>query len=102
MLCSRLDCLSPAGTAAAQVDLAWSPGDAQLASCSLDNTVRVWDGRTGAPVVTLEGHGSWVKGVAWDPIGSFLASQSDDRSVAVWQTRDWSLAARIRGPYDRS
>eukprot|EP00850_Spirogloea_muscicola_P015169 SM000114S24132 [mRNA] locus=s114:115169:120348:- [translate_table: standard] len=90
------------GHAADVVDLAWSPGDAQLASCSLDNTVRVWDGRTGAPVVTLEGHGSWVKGVAWDPIGSFLASQSDDRSVAVWQTRDWSLAARIRGPYDRS
>ena len=66
-------------------DLAWGPGDAHLATCSLDNTVIVWNPATSQKVATLEGHESYVKGVAWDPVGKYLASQSDDKSVRVWR-----------------
>lgn len=66
-------------------DLAWSPGDAYMATCSLDNTIIVWNPNTLHKVATLEGHESYVKGVAWDPVGKYLASQSDDRSVYIWR-----------------
>ncbi len=106
-------------------DVAWSPDDALLATCSLDNYVFVWDA-TGVRVATLAGalsarlrafgaktltennaspplgHESFVKGVAWDPIGTYLASQSDDKSVVLWRCEDWAVAARIRDPFERS
>lgn len=51
------------------LDLAWSPGDRWLASCSIDNTVIVWDmHNTPAMVTTLKGHTGLVKGVTWDPV----------------------------------
>lgn len=62
-------------------DLAWSRDDTYLATCSLDNTIIIWNPKTGQQVTTLQAHESYVKGVAWDPIGKYLASQSDDRTV---------------------
>ncbi len=67
------------------VDLAWAPGDAHLATCSLDNTIIIWNPATAQKVATLEGHESYVKGVAWDPVGKYLASQSDDKSLRIWR-----------------
>lgn len=58
-----------------QVDLGWSPDDRLLASCSLDNTVCIWDPATGQRVRVLDYHTSFVKGLAWDPVGSYLATQ---------------------------
>lgn len=47
-----------------------------LASCSIDNTVRIWDvdpaviGTNNAqPLKVLSSHSSWVKGITWDPVG---------------------------------
>ena len=85
-----------------QVDLAWSPDDTCLASCSMDNTVRIWRSATGGVVAVLEGHTSLVKGVAWDPIDSFLASAADDKTVRVWRTHEWLPLKTIQGPYDKS
>lgn len=62
-------------------DLAWSKDDTYLATCSLDNSIIIWNPLNGQQVTTLQGHESYVKGVAWDPIGKYLASQSDDRTV---------------------
>ena len=64
------------------LDLAWSPGDRWLATCSVDNTVVVWD-VTGVPasLAVLRGHSGHVKGVTWDPVGKYLATQSADKSL---------------------
>ncbi|KAL4452249.1 hypothetical protein ABPG75_007911 [Micractinium tetrahymenae] len=83
------------------VDLGWSPDDSLLASCSLDNTVCIWDPATGQRVRVLDYHTSFVKGLAWDPVGSYLATQSEDKSVVIWRCDDWSVQARIVGPYNR-
>ncbi|KAL4441231.1 hypothetical protein ABPG77_011468 [Micractinium sp. CCAP 211/92] len=83
------------------VDLGWSPDDRLLASCSLDNTVCIWDPATGQRVRVLDYHTSFVKGLAWDPVGSYLATQSEDKSVVIWRCDDWSVQARVVGPYNR-
>jgi protein HIRA/HIR1 len=84
------------------VDLGWSPDDSQLASCSLDNTVRIWQASTGSTIAVLTGHQSLVKGLAWDPIGSFIASQSDDKSVIIWRTSNWGMVRRVEGPWEKT
>ncbi|XP_036343366.1 LOW QUALITY PROTEIN: protein HIRA homolog [Rhagoletis pomonella] len=82
------------------LDLAWSPNERWLASCSIDNTIIIWDVQSFPNMVTtLRGHTGLVKGVAWDPLGKFLASQSDDRSVKMWKTSDWSCSSTITEPF---
>ncbi|XP_016994371.2 protein HIRA homolog [Drosophila takahashii] len=83
------------------LDLAWSPNDIYLASCSIDNTVIIWDAQAFPhSVATLKGHTGLVKGVSWDPLGRFLASQSDDRSIKIWSTLDWNLSHTITEPFE--
>ncbi|XP_065366147.1 protein HIRA homolog [Calliphora vicina] len=83
------------------LDLAWSPQDRWLASCSIDNTIIVWDAQNfPAMVAMLKGHTGLVKGVAWDPVGKYLASQSDDRSVKIWKTSDWTCSSTITEPFE--
>ncbi|KAL3690600.1 hypothetical protein R1sor_016909 [Riccia sorocarpa] len=90
------------GHSAEVVDLGWSPDDSMIASCSLDNTVRIWSALNGNLVSVLHGHTSLVKGVAWDPVGSFLASQSDDKTVIIWHTGNWSMIHRAEGPWEKT
>lgn len=81
--------------------MAWSPQDRWLASCSIDNTVIVWDVQNfPAMIAMLKGHTGLVKGVAWDPVGKFLASQSDDRSVKIWKAGDWTCSNTITEPFE--
>lgn len=78
-------CFTLRGHTGDVLDLAWSPQDRWLASCSVDNTVMIWDAMSFPTIVSvLKGHTGLVKGVTWDPVGKFLASQSDDRSVKIW------------------
>ena len=81
------------------VDLAWSPDDNMLASCSLDNTVRIWDTVRGNLVTVIQDHDSFVKGVVWDPVGKYMASQSDDKSVIVRTVDGWEPVKRIKEPF---
>ncbi|XP_061396892.1 protein HIRA homolog [Musca vetustissima] len=88
------------GHAGDVLDLAWSPQDRWLASCSVDNTIIVWDAQNFPVIITtLRGHTGLVKGVSWDPVCKFLASQSDDRSVKIWKTCDWSCSNTITEPF---
>lgn len=84
-------------------DVAWSPDDTKLASCSVDNTVMVWaiTAQTirkialNQPIAKLTEHRGWVKGLAWDPIGKYLASMGDDHVLNVWRTSDWKIEKQI-------
>ncbi|KDQ15486.1 hypothetical protein BOTBODRAFT_625188, partial [Botryobasidium botryosum FD-172 SS1] len=65
--------------------VAFSPDGTRLASASDDNTVRLWDGLTGAPIGdALQGHTDWVRSVAFSPDGTQLASASGDNTVRLW------------------
>lgn len=94
-------CLSTLrGHAGDVLDLAWSPLDKWLASCSVDNTIIIWNAEKFPEMVSvLNGHTGLVKGVTWDPVGKYLASQSDDKTLRLWKTTDWAQEALITKPF---
>lgn len=76
-----------------------------LASCSLDNTVIVWDLEDKPKLlVRLDenrgGHTDGVKGLSWDPMEKFLATQSADGSVRLWRCETWDCERIIKGFFD--
>jgi protein HIRA/HIR1 len=82
------------------MDLAWSAKDQYLASCSVDNTVIIWNALKFPDIITrINAHAGLVKGVAWDPVGTYFASQSDDKTLKIWRTLDWSLEKCIDEPF---
>jgi ribosome assembly protein 4 len=66
-----------------------------LASGSMDNSVRIWDAKTGKGMgEALKGHTKWITSLAWEPIhlsssskGPRLASASKDNSVRIWNPK---------------
>ncbi|KAG2438957.1 hypothetical protein HYH02_010749 [Chlamydomonas schloesseri] len=89
------------GHASNVLDVAWAPDSRRLATCSVDNKVKVWDTTNGHCLRTLEGHVGHVKGVAWDPFDFFLASQGD-REAIVWRLEDGSQVAVISEPFAKA
>jgi WD40 repeat protein len=64
--------------------VAWSPDGASLASGSSDQTIKVWNTKTGKCVSTLTGHTGQVMSVAWNNDGTKLATGSHDNTTKIW------------------
>ena len=69
--------------------MAWrsAPTAPRLATASADGTARLWDVRTGQPLLTLQGHTQGVYGVAFSPDGTRLATASRDKTARLWDAR---------------
>ena len=76
--------------------MAFDPQGETLASGSDDNTVKLWEARSGKLLRTLEGH-KRVMSVAFDPQGGTLASGSDDKTVKLWEARSGKLLRTLEG-----
>ena len=63
--------------------VSFSPDGNIIASGSNDNTVRLWNVRTGAHIRTLTGHTGGVNSVAFSPDGNKIASVSPGDYPAV-------------------
>jgi protein HIRA/HIR1 len=80
-------------------DLCWSPDGLKLASCSIDNTVRVWEinasvlraSYSSSPLVVLKEHQGWVKGLSWDPIGKTSVHRGECYQTRVFM---YTLASK--------
>jgi WD40 repeat protein len=77
--------------------LVYSPDGARLATASQDQTVGIWDVRTGRRLLPLEGHQAAVTDVAFSPDGKHLASASDDGTVRVWDATTGADAGLLSG-----
>ena len=67
------------------------PTQALLATCSADQTVRLWNLDTGAAVRTMSGHTDWVYTLAFSPDGNLIASGSWNGEVRIWKVADGAL-----------
>jgi WD40 repeat protein len=75
---------------------AFSPDGKRILSCGVDshfnnwlsgvvdNSIRLWDTKTGKPVRRLKGHTHGVRSVAFSPDGRYAVSGSADKSVRLW------------------
>lgn len=70
--------------------IAWEPlhaaqgnADERFATASKDGTVKVWNARTRARLVTLQGHSDAVECVKWGGAG-LIYTASRDRTIKVW------------------
>jgi WD40 repeat protein len=67
------------------------PKQPLLATCSADQTVRLWNADNGAAVRTLSGHTDYVYAVAISPDGNLIASGSFNGEVRIWKVKDGTL-----------
>jgi WD40 repeat protein len=75
----------------------YHPKQVLLATCSADNTVRIWNADTLAAVRTLSGHTDWVYTIAFSADGNLIASGSWNGEVKVWKVADGALVKSFTG-----
>jgi WD40 repeat protein len=107
-LLPRKDAIDTQSNADTISGLAFSPNGQQLASCSADTTVRIWNMKNGS-CKTLGGHSLYdpnhlaypdehsdaVLCLAWSPDGSQIASGSFDKTVRLWDTSSGESLKKI-------
>ncbi len=75
-------------THTAILDVVFSPDGKTLATGNKDNTVSLWDAKTGKSLNTLIGHKGEVSNVAFSSDGKTLASSgNEDKTVILWDTK---------------
>jgi WD40 repeat protein len=77
--------------------VAYSPNGQTLASGSWDNTIKLWNVKTGNLLQTLTGHSKDINSVAYSPDGQTLASASNDNTIKLWNVKTGNLLQTLEG-----
>lgn len=98
-----------AATGAIRSEYSGYPGDDSVQSCTFspdgktalatalhDDSVKLWDARSGKTLQTFVGHESCVTDAAFNADGSRIVSASWDRSVRTWETATGKALVVIR------
>ena len=89
MPCTSLPSRSLPGHEDLALGLCFHPNTEQLLSCSRDNTIRVWDVKTGKLLRVIQGHDDHVHSIAFNSGGTLLAS-SGHRSIRLWDAETYA------------
>jgi COMPASS component SWD3 len=86
--------------------LSFSPDGKQLASCSSDQSVIIWNPHQQGQLVRrigkesagdLGAHDRGISCVAWSPDGGLLCTASDDQTLRLWEAETGRCAKVLRG-----
>jgi WD40 repeat protein len=75
--------------------ITFRPDGEQMASASLDHTVKLWDVAAGRATRTLAGHRDKVLALAYSADGKRLASASVDGTIRVWDAESGQETIRL-------
>ncbi|HXT58088.1 MAG TPA: WD40 repeat domain-containing serine/threonine-protein kinase, partial [Pirellulales bacterium] len=77
--------------------VALSPDDATLATAGSEKVVRLWNAKTLAQKLTLDGHAGQVYAMSFNHDGRRLASAGWDKTVRIWDVGSGQLAKSWAG-----
>ncbi len=77
--------------------VAFSPDGNFLASGSIDQTVKIWDVKSGQLIRTLH-HGNGIMDVTFSPDGTLVASAGADGNVKLWDATNGRLLKTLTHP----
>ena len=69
-----------------------------LLSCSIDESVKMWDALTFEIINEIKPHSGAVMAVAFSPTGTQFCTGSYDRSIAIFDVNSPKATKRFRGP----
>src|SRR5579859_1137010 len=75
----------------------WSPDGRTLASCSYNQTIRLWDIDQRRQRATLSGHTSDINEMDFTPDSSSLISSSADGTLRVWDVESCQCVRVVQG-----
>ncbi|MCJ8278928.1 MAG: hypothetical protein MJK14_03010 [Rivularia sp. ALOHA_DT_140] len=68
-----------------------------MAAASFDNTIKLWDGKTGKPKKTIKGHKNKVSSISFSRNHNLLASGSYDKTVKIWNIETGKVVHTLKG-----
>jgi serine/threonine protein kinase/Tol biopolymer transport system component len=79
----------------------WSPDGTRIAAGYGDQTVQIWDPRTGTTLFTYRGHQASVTSLAWSADGRRIISGDVSNRILVWDvvTGSTIFTFRAQGPF---
>jgi WD40 repeat protein len=73
----------------------FSPDGTRIFTIHSDNTVRVWNAKTGALLHTLSGHTGNITSASWDSSGTHILTTSADSTAKIWGPTYTSLTVGV-------
>ena len=92
---------SPDGRTLPVLSVVFSPDGRTLANASEDETIRLWDVRTGVELRTMIKHQTGSGTVMFSPDGSLLVSNGESLTVRLWDVRTGESLHTMKGHIGR-
>ena len=77
------------------MDVAWSKYDTEIATASMDTSIRIWDAQKGVQLTMLLGHAGYLQKVDWCPVydrivsGGYAYGDEKNAEVIIWSMKPW-------------